>query len=817
MLEGKGSVVASRPDSRKGNTAGGGDETATGLSSAVSGERDPFSGRALSHYRLEGRLGSGGMGLLYRATDLVLGRPVAVKLLARHLVSDESAKVRFMREARAASALDHPNIATIYEVGEQDGEIFIVMALYEGETLKQRIERGRLPLPEALADLRQVTLGLEAAHRAGIVHRDIKPANVFLTRDGTVKLLDFGLAKLLSHSQSQLTQDGQAMGTVLYMSPEQLGGELVDARTDLWSLGVLAYEMLSGVSPFRADSNAAIATRILNDQPPSLGAIPGVPVGLAELVSKLLRKNPAERPPSATELLSQLSSPAPSRIASAVPPGGIHRATVAVAAAAILALVLGTIYLYVQRREARSQSGTGKSLVVLPFLNASGNSDMEFLSDGIAESLIDNLSQIPELRVIARNTAFGYKGKDVNLQKLGREISVDTVLTGRVQQRGDTVTVHADLVNLADGSQLWGERFSRKLTDLPALEESVAKAISDKLRPRLAADVRQRLTKRSTDSSDAYQLYLRGRYFWNKRSKTDFDKSIEYFEQAIQVDPKYALAYAGLADAYTSLAYYELVPPKDNYARAEATVVQALVLDEELAEAHATLGFLKMIQWEWLEAEKEYQRSIGLNPNYAVAHSWYGLLLDMLVRYPEALAEFDRAHQLDPASGLYGINRAMTLCQTGQYDRGIAQIQEVSALGHPNNGFVELVLGAECYLPKGMEQEAIDQLKQAVAINPADPRFLGTLGYAYGRSGQRDRASSILNDLIEQDRHADRAVAIAAVYDGLGDNEHALEWLEKAYQRRSPYLGWGRTSPSSESLRADPRFKDLLRRLRLPP
>ncbi len=403
MLEGEGSVVASRPDTRKGNTdtVGGGDETATGFSSAVSGEQtaaapkptDPFSGRVLSHYRLEGRLGSGGMGLLYRATDLVLGRPVAVKLLARHLVSDESAKVRFMREARAASALDHPNIATIYEVGEQDGEIFIVMALYEGETLKQRIERGRLPLPEALADLRQVTLGLEAAHRAGIVHRDIKPANVFLTRDGTVKLLDFGLAKLLSHSQSQLTQDGQAMGTVLYMSPEQLGGELVDARTDLWSLGVLAYEMLSGVSPFRADSNAAIATRILNDQPPSLGAIPGVPVGLAELVSKLLRKNPAERPPSATELLSQLSSPAPSRIASAVPPGGIHRATVAVAAAAILALVLGTIYLYVQRREARSQSGTGKSLAVLPFLNASGNSDMEFLSDGIAESLIDNLSQ----------------------------------------------------------------------------------------------------------------------------------------------------------------------------------------------------------------------------------------------------------------------------------------------------------------------------------------------------------------------------------------------------------------------------------------
>jgi eukaryotic-like serine/threonine-protein kinase len=493
--------VASRPDTRKGNTAGFSDSAVSGEETVAAPKHtDPFSGRVLSHYRLEERLGSGGMGLLYRATDLALGRAVAVKLLARHLVSDESAKVRLIREARAASALDHPNIATIYDVGEHDGEIFIVMALYGGETLKQRIDRGPLPLSEALADLRQVALGLEAAHRSGIVHRDIKPANVFLTKDGTVKILDFGLAKLLSQSQSQVTQDGQAMGTVLYMSPEQLGGERVDARSDLWSLGVLAYEMLSGVAPFRADSNPAIATRILNDQPPSLVAIPGVPVGVADLVSQLLRKNPAERPPSATELLSQLSSPDRSTVASAVPPGRLRRAKVAVAAAAILALVLGTLYLYLQRRGARSQGGTGKSLVVLPFVNASGNADMEFLSDGIAESLIDNLSQIPELRVIARNTAFAYKGKDVDLQKLGREISVDTVLTGRVQQRGDTVTVHADLVNLAYRRQLWGERFSRKLTDLPALEESVANAISEQLRPRLSADVRQRLTKHSTES-----------------------------------------------------------------------------------------------------------------------------------------------------------------------------------------------------------------------------------------------------------------------------------------------------------------------------
>jgi len=771
------------------------------------------------------------MGMLYRAMDLALGRTVAIKLLARHLVSDDTAKVRFMREARAASALDHPNIATIHDVGEQEGETFIVMALYEGETLKQRLDRGRLPLSESLAILRQVALGLEAAHRAGIAHRDIKPANVLLTKDETVKLLDFGLAKLLSDSQAQMTQDGQAIGTMLYMSPEQLRGERVDARSDLWSFGVLAYEMLSGVCPFPADSNAVIATRILNDQPPSLAATPGVPDGLAELVAQLLRKNPAERPQSATELLERLisaptetgtaihtpSSPQPpSKIGWAVPPHGVGRMTVAMVAGAIVALSLGAIYIYLQRQEARSQGGTGKSLVVLPFLNASANTDMDYFSDGIAESLIDNLSQIPELRVIARNTAFGYKGKEVDFQKLGRELSVDTVLTGRVQQRGETLIVHADLIKLGDRSQLWGERFSRKLTDLPGLEEDVAKMISDKLRPRLAAEVRQRLTKRSTESSEAYELYLRGRYFWNKRTKEDVNKSVEYFKQAVQFDPKYSLAHAGLADAYATLAWYGFAPAKENYARAEEAALKALALDEEQAEAHAALGFVKMVHWEWDDAEREYKRSIELSPNYAAVHNWYGLLLHFILRNTEAVADFDRARQLDPASASYAINRAMMSCLMGQYEQGLARIKEVSALNNPKNGALQLI-AAECYLRQGMYQEAIEELREAVEINPADSRISGSLGYAYARSGQRDRATSILNELIQPDRRTDAAVAIAWIYTGLDDHERALEWLEKAYQWHSPNLPRMRISGILEPLRSEPRFKDLVRRLGLPP
>ena len=485
-------------------------------------------------------------------------------------------------------------------------------------------------------------------------------------------------------------------------------------------------------------------------------------------------------------------------------------------AGAIVALSLGAIYIYLQRQEARSQGGTGKSLVVLPFLNASANTDMDYFSDGIAESLIDNLSQIPELRVIARNTAFGYKGKEVDFQKLGRELSVDTVLTGRVQQRGETLIVHADLIKLGDRSQLWGERFSRKLTDLPGLEEDVAKMISDKLRPRLAAEVRQRLTKRPTESSEAYELYLRGRYFWNKRTKENLDKSIEYFKQAIQFDPKYALAYAGLADAYTTLAWYALAPAKENYARAEETALEALALDEEQAEAHAALGFVKIVQWEWGKAEQEFKRSIALSPNYAVAHNWYGLLLHLIGRSTDAVAEFDRARQLDPASPIYLLNRAMMSCLMGQYDQGFAQIKETSTLSPPNNGSLELI-GGECYLRKGLYQEAIEELRHAMAINPADSRISGSLGFAYARSGQRDRAVSILNELMQPVRRTDAAVAIAWIYVGLDDNERALEWLEKAYQWHSPNLPRMRISGILEPLRSEPRFKDLVRRLGLPP
>jgi TolB-like protein/Tfp pilus assembly protein PilF len=892
---------------------------------------DAFVGRVLSHYRLEERLGAGGMGILYRGTDLKLGRAVAVKLLARHLVSDETAKARFIREARAASALDHPNIATIYEIGEEGGELFIAMALYEGETLKQRLSKGRLGVEEALDVLRQVSLGLEAAHRAGIVHRDIKPANILITSFGTVKILDFGLAKLVSDSQAQtMTQAGQAMGTILYMSPEQLKGLAVDARSDLWSLGVLAYEMLAGVSPFQTDSSAATVARILHEEPPSLAAVPGVPDWLAELVSQLLRKNPAERPETTSEVLTRLRAgeAAPSlpfeqaQGARSADPGAaapvviptepaplaswfaelkrrrVFRALVGygIAAFAVLQIIEpimhglhwpetvlsyvvaalaagfpivitlawvfdvkagrlertasppaatgpraiqlalfflglglfaaapGLFYYFVVRGITRSPASASSSstlpnkinsLVVLPFVNASGNTDTEYLSDGITEELINNLSQIRELQVIARTTAFRYKGKEVDFQKLGRDLSVDAVLTGRVQQLPDSIAIQADLVNISTGLQLWGERYERKLGDVSAMQQDLTRSISEKLVPRLTGEEQGRVTKRETTSSEAYQLYLRGRYFYNKRTKEAMEKSVDYFQQAIDLDAQFALAYAGLGSVHAALAFYQYSPREEALSKSEAAAQKALALDEGLAEAHSSLGSVRMQKWEWSDAEAELKRAIALNPNDATARNQYGLYLVMMRRLQDALAQFKRGQQLDPASPILVSNVGWVLCKMGRYDRGIAGLKDAIDLD-PNIAATHGSLAGACYGAQKMFPEAIEEAQKAVALAASSPGWLGELGVLYAGSGKKNEAVAILEKLKKWDETRDAAVSIAQVYVSLGDNDSAIAWLEKAYQRRSNRAMHLKHLDYLEPLRADARFKDLFKRMGFP-
>jgi serine/threonine-protein kinase len=787
---------------------------------------DPFIGRVLSGYRLEEMLAAGGMGVLYRATDLRLGRSVAVKILSRHLAASAPARARFEREARAASALDHPNIATVHAIAEDNGELLMVMALYDGETLKQRIERGALPVQEALAVLKQLALGLDAAHRAGIVHRDIKPGNVFVTRDGTVKILDFGVAKLASDGVAQgITAAGQTLGTILYMSPEQLRGQAVDARSDLWSLGVVAYEVLAGISPFGAESSEATAMRILSEEPPTLASIPGVPTWLAELVRQLLQKDPANRRQSAAVISQTVdtASSSPDRTAKSSRASDhtypLHWRRMAGAIALICLTGAAAVWMARLWRQPRPDGAAAKSLVVLPFVNSSGSADAEYLSDGIAESLIDNLSQIPELRVIARNTAFHYKGAqgaEVDLRKLRRDLGADVALMGRVQQRGDTLVVHADLVNLGTGSQLWGEKYSRRVTDLVSVEEDIARSISERLRPRLAPEVQRRVTRMKTEDTEAYQLYLRGRYLWNKRTKESMNKAVEYFHQAIDRDPKYALAYAGLADSYSLLAYYSFSPWKETSERAEAAALKALSLDEGLAEAHAALGQIRMSNFEWSAADKELRRAIELNPNYAPAHNWLGLLSNLLGHLEEAKTHFLQAEKIDPASSVYGVNLGSLYCQFGEYERGIAKIEESMQLEEEQQGWARILRAMVCFVPSKMYREAIEDLKRTGGPAGPDSRALGPMAWAYALSGDRPQALTLLGQLKERDATADESASIAFVYDALGDKEAAFEWFEKAYQRRSRDLLHLKVARVCATTRSDPRYDDLLRRLGFP-
>ena len=418
--------------------------------------------------------------------------------------------------------------------------------------------------------------------------------------------------------------------------------------------------------------------------------------------------------------------------------------------------------------------------------------------------------------MIARNTAFRYKGTDLDAEKLRRELRVDAALTGQVQQRGDTLLVHADLVNLANGAELWGERYSRRMTDLVALEEDLAKSISDKLRPRLAPEVQRRVTRLNTENSEAYQLYLRGRYFWNKRTKEGLNQGIDYFQRALILDPKYALAYAGLADSYTVLGFYSYAPRKETSELAGAAAQKAIALDDGLAEAHAALGNIRIANWDWQGAERELRRAIDLNPNYAPAHGWLGLYWLWMDHLDQAMGEFTRAQQLDPASAVYSANLGTSLCSSGEYDRGIAQLKDCVQL-EPGFALPRIMLATLCYLPKKMYREAIDELKQGMNSGSATPFYLGTLAWVYALSGDRDQARVLLKQFKQQDGNIDAAAEIGMVYAALGEKDQAFEWLEKAYQRRSGELLAVKFAPLGDDIRADPRFADLLHRMGVPP
>jgi serine/threonine protein kinase/tetratricopeptide (TPR) repeat protein len=761
-------------------------------------------GKTLAQFRITDEIGRGGMGEVYRATDTRLGREVAIKVLPAEVAADPERLQRFEREARAVAALSHPNILAIHDFAVEEGVAYAVTELLEGETLRQELtRRGRLPIDRAITFAIGTVRGLAASHDKGIVHRDLKPENVFITEEGQVKILDFGLAKVERSSESIEssagieergteafeTDPGSVIGTVSYMSPEQARGESTDQRSDLFSFGVVVYEMLTGKNPFLRGSAAETMSSILRDDPPPAGRVVSeVPEELDRMVGHCLEKNPAVRARSAHDLAFHLEAVHRSLSSGASPPSP----------------------------RAAAPGTAVDSLAVLPFLNQSGDPDAEYLSDGITETIIDNLSQLPSLRVMARSTVFSYKDRDVDPRRVGQELGIRAVLTGRLLQRGDTLVIRAELVDASDGSRLWGGHYDRSLDDLLAVERDLAREISEKLRLKLSGKEKRRLAKRHTENAEAHQAYLKGRFIWNRWTLEGMEAAINHFERALALDPDYALAYAGLADSYSVLGNIKALPPDEAYGKAKMAALEGLALDNGIGELHASLGFVqRFYAWDWDAAQREFEQAIQLTPGYATGHRWYAQFLSGMARHDEAIVEAEKALELDPLS--LSIHTAVgdVYFYARRYDEAIGYYQRALEMD-PQFQAAHTDL-ARAYEHKGMYEEAIEEFRIGADLAPKGPPEPSSgLAHVFARMGRRDEALQIIEELKDlAGRRYVSPYGIASIYACLGETDLALEWLEKAYADHDQTLVFIKVHPRLDPLRSDPRFEDLLRRMNL--
>ena len=810
-------------------------------------------GRTIGAYKITRQIGRGGMGEVYLAQDTRLGRRVALKMLPARFTSDKERLRRFQQEARAASALNHPNIITIHEVGQIDEAHFIATEFVEGHTLRSALERGAVKTLDALDIAIQVASALRAAHEAGIVHRDIKPENIMIRPDGYVKVVDFGLAKLSEPKTATDdtgasftavdTNPGVVMGTVSYMSPEQARGLAVDARTDIFSLGVVLYETIAGRKPFQGTTTSDIIVAILEKDPAPLSSHNAeAPAEIESIIFKALDKSVKRRYQTAGELIDDLrklkqdidiqariensstedlltavsartgsgqesAKPATtSGVGSVTGAARLNKKGVAVALAALLsiaAVVVGLL-LFAEPRK------TIDSIAVMPFANAGGDPNAEYLPDGVTESIINNLSRLPGLKVMARSTVFTYKDREIDPRKVGDELNVRAVVMGKILQRGQMLTVTAELVDASDGSQLWGRQYNIALSEILAVQESISRDITDKL---AVTDEQKRQTaKRYTENTEAYQLYLRGRYHWNKRTKDSLNKSIDYFQEAIEKDPAYGLAHAGIADAYNILGNYQYLAPSDAYPKAEAAAKMALMIDDTLAEAHASLAHVKhRYYWDWAVAESEFKRAIELNPAYPPAHQWYAIFLNYMGRNEEAIEEAKLAQRLDPLSLIINSVLGFNYYFARRYDEAIPIYEKTLELD-PNFSTAYGYIGM-AYEAKGMHEQAIANFQKALQLQ-SRPEYLAWIGHVYAMSGRREKAEKILEELKSPSRQGYVSpYHIAFLYLGLGDKDRALDYLEQAYEERSSSMIALKADPVFDSLHTDARFQNLLRRV----